>query len=184
MYHISKDLRAQKSASLIRQGLERCLEEKPFEKIRVSDIYEKSFVSRATFYRLFDSITDVFAYECDCIMTEVLKTPDRPVFADKKEQALYCMNIWLSHPTLIKALIDNNLGWILYDTHAKHADLLKKIYPLPFESEEQAEYFISILSSLICGALSVYFKHGASEPIEEVYQTVCACTSIIATTFQ
>ncbi len=46
MYHISHDKRAQKSAELIWQGMEQCLQEKPFDKLRISDINQKSYVSR------------------------------------------------------------------------------------------------------------------------------------------
>ena len=42
MYHISTDKRAQKSAALIWQGMEQCLQEKPFHKLRISDINQKS----------------------------------------------------------------------------------------------------------------------------------------------
>ena len=59
MYHVSNDLRAKNSAELICRGLEKCLKEKPLNKIKISDIYSKSFVSRSTFYRLFDSIVQI-----------------------------------------------------------------------------------------------------------------------------
>ena len=71
MYHISEDKRAVKSAELIWEGLEKCLAEKELKKIRISDINEKSYVSRATFYRLFDSIGDVLIYRCDRIFADL-----------------------------------------------------------------------------------------------------------------
>ena len=111
---------------MICEGLGKCLEEKPFNKITVNDVYEKSFVSRATFYRLFDNLSDVLSYECDTLFAERLKLIENRTFSDKKEQALYCIRIWLSHTSLVKAIVDNNLYRILYDTHAKNADLLKK----------------------------------------------------------
>ena len=67
MYHVSNDIRSKKSAELIWEGMETCLQEKSLDKLRITDIYQKSFVSRATFYRLFDSVQDVIAYKCDCI---------------------------------------------------------------------------------------------------------------------
>ena len=71
MYHIPDDKRAQKSAELIWRGMEQCLREKTFQKLRISDIHQKSYVSRATFYRLFDSLQDVLIYECDQIYTQL-----------------------------------------------------------------------------------------------------------------
>ena len=65
----------------------------------------------------------------------------------------------------------------------RNAALLKKIYTLQFDDENYLDYFVSALSSLICGVLDVYFKHGATEPVEEVYKTICECISIISKTF-
>lgn len=183
MYHIPEKRRPQESAQLICDGLERCLEEKPFSKIRINDVARASFVSRATFYRLFDSITDVLAYECDRVFAERMRVAADASFASKTEQAVFSAKIWLSHPTLIRAIVENDLYYILFETHAKNAELLKKLYPLPFEDEKQVDYFLSVLSSMICGALAVYFKHGATEPIEEVYKTVCQCADVITETF-
>lgn len=183
MYHIPNDARAQKSAKLICEGLGRCLEKKPLSEIRINDIHDECFVSRATFYRLFDTITDVLVYECNSIFDKRLQTIENKNFRNKEEQALYCINIWLSHRPLIKALVENDLGWILYKTHAKNAESLKKLYSFPYNDEKQYDYFLTILSSMIIACLYVYFKHGESEPIEEVYKTVCQCTGFIAKSF-
>ena len=183
MYHVSEDPRAVRSAKLICEGLEKCLEEKPFDKIRINDIYEKCSVSRATFYRLFDSKDDVLFYECDKLLSERLQIVGSMAFASKTEMAVYTAKIWLSHLTLIKAIIDNGLYYILYETQRKNAGLLTKIYDIQPLDEKQKDYFIAALSSLICGALRVYFMHGATEPIEDIYKTICQCLDIIAVSF-
>ena len=54
MYHIKEDKRAQASVELICDGLKRCLKEKSFESVTISDIQRVSGVSRSTFYRNFD----------------------------------------------------------------------------------------------------------------------------------
>lgn len=74
MYHIPNDKRAQKSADLIAQGLYKSLEKKPLNNIKVNDIYLNSYVSRATFYRLFDSVYDVLQYQCDSIVDEIAES--------------------------------------------------------------------------------------------------------------
>ena len=183
MYRISKSIRTKRSAALICEALEKCLEEKPFDKITIEDIRERCFVSRATFYRLFDELADVLSYECDNIFEERLRLAKSHEFADKKDRALYCIKIWLNHANLMKALVENNLCRILFNTHKKNADLLKKLYPIPFTDEKKADYFISILSSSICSALAIYFKHGATEPIEDVYAAVCECMNVISESF-
>ena len=99
MYHIANDIRAKKSADLIIQGLEECLQEKPLDKIKVIDIYNKTYVSRATFYRLFDNIYDVLSYQCDCLRDETIKSLENKSFNNKKEFAIHCLKLWLKHET-------------------------------------------------------------------------------------
>lgn len=154
-----------------------------FNKIRVNDIFKKSFVSRATFYRLFDSIADVLAYECNKIFAERMKVAENTTFANKTERAVYSATIWLSRPLLCKAIVDNNLYFILYETHRRNADLLKRIYNVSLPDKGKTDYFTSTLSSMICEFLSVYYEHGAAEQVEDVYKTVCQCIDIIANAF-
>ena len=183
MYHVSNDVRAKKSAALICQGLGKCLEEKPLSSIRIMDIYEKCYVSRATFYRLFDDIRDIFIYECDNIFADILKMIENNKFQNKGEEAIFCIKRWLEHDTLMKALAENNLIGIIYDTHIRNSELLKRFYSIRFEDEKKVDYFIAILASLTYASLTVYYNHGATEPIEQVYDTVRKCTRILADNF-
>ncbi len=119
MYHIPNDPRAKRSAELIRMGLEECLKEKSLPKIRVSDIYEKSFVSRATFYRLFDCTEDIFLYECDAIRADTVRIMATKQFGSSNQQAIYCIKRWLEHETLMKTMVDNNLFGIFWSRTAE-----------------------------------------------------------------
>ena len=183
MYHISKDARAKRSAEMICDGLEICLEEKPLNKIRICDVYEKSLVSRSTFYRLFDSIEDVLAYACDKIRTDIMEAVKKMTFANKREHVLYCMKCWVAHEPLMKALVDNNLFGIFFDSHMRNADILKKMYSIPTEEECKFECFASILASLTYAGLSIYFRRRDTETPEDVYQTICTCTEHILKAF-
>lgn len=183
MYHISKDARAKRSAEMICKGLEECLKEKPLCEIRVSNIYERSGVSRATFYRLFDNINDVFAYACDKIRTDVMDAVKKLSFPNKREHVLYCIKRWVAHELLMKALVDNNLYGIFYESHMRNADILKQLYSISTEEECQFECFASILASLTYAALSVYFRRRDTESIEDVYRTICHCTEHISNSF-
>ncbi len=70
MYHIKEDKRAKASVELICDGLKRCLKEKSFESVTISDIQRVSGVSRSTFYRNFDRMEDVLALMCDRVFEE------------------------------------------------------------------------------------------------------------------
>ena len=179
MYHVSKNARAQRSAALICDGLAKCMEEKPFQKITVNDVLEKCHVSRASFYRLFDNKTDVLFYEGDRIFHERLEMLATQAITNKKEQAIYCMKVWFDSHSIVKPLIENHMEWVIYETYQRNAELLKKGCRIPFTEERQSDYFISLFASVICSALSVYLRHGGTEPIEEVYEAVGRSISCI-----
>lgn len=65
MFHISSDKRSFESAALIRDGLNRLLDRRPMDAISVTDLCHEAGVSRTTFYRLFDTPSDVIRWCCE-----------------------------------------------------------------------------------------------------------------------
>ena len=156
------------------------MQEKALATVRVSDINEKSFVSRATFYRLFDSVQDVLVYECDCIFTELTLELSKGSFSSSKELFLFFIRQWLRQKALLKALVENNLTNILYDTHMKNRELLKTIYAHESKMDEQdADYLVSVLTGIIPSVINVWYMHGQRESADEIFQRVCSCISTI-----
>ncbi len=181
MYHISNDKRSQKSAELIWQGMEKCLQEKSFEKLRITDIYQKSFVSRATFYRLFDSLQDVIVYECDCIYMRLAKEIKQESFRSKQDFFIYLIESWLKQEVLIKTLVENNMINVIYETHMKNTELMKKIFlENVMISDSEADYLISVLANIIPAALNVWGLHGKAESSIEIYKKISRSLDIIS----
>lgn len=180
MYHISTDKRAQKSAALIWQGMEQCLQEKPFHKLRISDINQKSYVSRATFYRLFDSLQDVLVYQCDRIYSQLEKAFRSNEIQTKQDFFLLLIEKWMVQGVLIQTLVENNLTGILYDTHMKHRDFMKEVFQKgTVLSEREADYMVSLLANLIPAAMNIWYRHGKNESPGEVYYAVGQSLNII-----
>ncbi len=180
MYHISEDKRAIKSAHLIWEGLEKCLQEKELGKIRIADINQKCFVSRATFYRLFDSVQDVLMYECNLIFERMAAELSGGYFQSSKELFLFFVRQWMEHKTLIRALAENNLTNILYETHMRHEALLKAVFLKETElTEQELDYLVSILSGMIPSVINVWYSHGQSESADDIFRDVCSCISTI-----
>ena len=180
MYHISNDKRSKKSAELIWDGMEKCLQEKSLDKLRITDIYEKSFVSRATFYRLFDSLQDVIVYQCDCIYMQLAEGMNHSLFKSQKDFFLYLIQAWIKQEVLVKTLVENNMISVIYDTHMKNCDLMKKIFLQDVAiSDSEADYLVSILANLIPAAVHVWYIHGKKETPEEIYEAVSKGVNII-----
>ena len=72
MHHIKNDKRTLQSADLLYQGLLACLKEKPLAEVTVTDLQRASGVARSTFYRSFDDVSDVLAWQCDLGFHEAL----------------------------------------------------------------------------------------------------------------
>ena len=180
MYHVSNDKRSQKSAQLIWDGMEKALQEKSLCKLRVTDIYEKSFVSRATFYRLFDSVEDVLAYECDLIYLQLTEAVQNEVFDSKQALFVYLIERWLEQEVLIKTLVENNLVSVIYETHMKNRRLMKEVFLKDTVlSEDEADYLSAILATLIPASLNVWYLHGKTDSPDAIYRAVSHSVKII-----
>lgn len=180
MYHISNDKRAQKSAELIWQGMEHCLQEKDFDKLRVSDINQKSYISRATFYRLFDCLQDVLVYKCDQIYSQLADAVNSAVLHSKQDFFVLLVEKWMAQDVLIQTLAENNLTSIIYDTHMKNRDFMKEVFLKEIAlSECEADYMVSLLANIIPAAMNTWYLHDKSESPMEVYQAVSRSLHII-----
>lgn len=181
MYHVSNDIRSKKSAELIWQGMEKCLLEKSLDKVRITDIHQKSLVSRATFYRLFDSVQDVIAYECDCIYFQLAENMQASHFNSRQEIFLFLIEEWLKQDTLIKTLVENNMISIIYDTHMKNHELLKQLFLEDISlSDREADYLVSILANIIPATVNTWYLHGRTETPKEIYLAVTHSLTIIS----
>ena len=102
MYHIKKDRRAWASARLICEALLHCLQTKPFHEITVSELQRVSSVSRSTFYRHFDSQSDVLELLCDLAFREIFQEFRR---GTSIHRAIF--HYWYEHSLLLGALVQS-----------------------------------------------------------------------------
>ena len=166
MYHIKDDKRAKTSAGLIYEGLKKCMREKPFEKITISDIQRESTVGRATFYRNFDGLIDVLYWQCDCSFREMAT-----LFLESKEYQkmkagmLLCFfDYWTERSEILEQLLTVSRVDIIYDCHLKNSFSITEFYnnvqPLP---HVDYEYFMALRSGVLIGMLLVWIKRGKME---------------------
>lgn len=181
MYYISNDKRTQRSAALIWQGMEQCLRKKDFGKLTVSDIHEASYVSRATFYRLFDTPRDVLAYQCDMIYAELAADAAQHIYPTRQAFFLSLIEKWTKQEVLVRTLAENNMVSILYETHMKNRELMKKVFLEGSDiSDHEADYLVSLLANIIPAAVNVWYQHGRTESAQEIYRSVSRSLGIIA----
>ena len=72
MYHVNKNKKSIKSANTIINTYIKIAQNKNIENISISELCNKSYISRTTFYRLFDKVEDIIPYKIDLIFNEII----------------------------------------------------------------------------------------------------------------
>lgn len=185
MYHISKDLRAQKSARKIGEGFLACLEHKNIEEIAVTDIQRASCVGRATFYRLFDNISDVLSYLCDNIFERVGSNFKRMNKHSPRESTLAFIEEWMSNKVLLSAIVDGNRMGVLYNAHLKYLKVnAHYFFPAQTISPEQMTYLMATMTACTSACLFAWLKNGGCENAEQLQTRLKNCFDTLHCVFE
>lgn len=188
MYHIKPDKRSQTSAKLIVDGLYQCLEEKAFSRVTITDIQKASSVGRATFYRLFDNLTDVLEYECDNVFRQMLEQhQEADVFPEAvspfESLFTFFMEYWMEHTRLLDALLDSQRIDIMNAVFMAHTDEIKAILVPDINlTEQELDYFVSVATAAIFGIFYAWTARGRKETCGELIEALKRAIDMVAVT--
>jgi len=170
MYHIKSDQRSQASAAVIVRGLQECLKTTPLKSITVTDIHRVTGISRATFYRLFDTPEDVLIYQLDQ-MTEasadIYLTQQGLSSAQLLEKT---MALGLRNHDFLKALVVNGRHDLLFsytERNFRKLDHHKRIFPEDMTKEER-DYVIAHMSMSMVASLITWARNGQRETVQDI----------------
>lgn len=169
MVHIKDDRRSRKSAELIREGFERCLRQKPFTDITITEIIRESGVGRATFYRLFDNSCDVLAYQCDLLAGRLVEQ-FRNIPTGDKNFLRFSLDFWLAHHASLEAVFASGRTDVLQEAMLNHGEYLIRYFDCQEISPKEMDYFLATAAAALSSMLMVWIKHGKTEPAESVYR--------------
>lgn len=181
MYHIKSDKRSQSSAAEIALGLQECLKTTPLKSITVSDIHRVTGISRATFYRLFDTPEDVLIYQLDQ-MTEgavVAYETNQQISSVRLLEEIIALG--LRNHTFLKALVDNGRYDLLfrYTEQSFHKlGELKKIFPEEMAQAER-DYVIAHLSMSMVASQITWARNGQKEDAKDLIRYFRQYTQIM-----
>ncbi|WP_338659760.1 TetR/AcrR family transcriptional regulator (plasmid) [Paraclostridium sordellii] len=167
-------MRSIKSAELIYLGLKKCLKEKPFEKITITDIQNASTVGRATFYRKFDSIEDVLYWKCSQKFSEVFESYEKQ--EDKKRDGLvvHFINYWTNNSEIIEEILAIEKLDIILKCHTNNTyinSVVNSTYSDFFKSNSSYyDYFISLRIGIFVSTLTTWVKRGKRETSQEIIE--------------
>jgi len=170
MYHIKSDRRSQSSAAEIVRGLQECLKTTPLKAITVSDIHRVTGISRATFYRLFDTPEDVLLYQLDQ-MTEASGDIYLTQQGISSSQLLEkTMALGLQNHDFLKALVENGRHDLLFaytERNFRKLDQYKRIFPEDMTKEER-DYVIAHMSMSMVAGLITWARNGQKDTVQDI----------------
>ena len=176
MYHIRNDVRAEKSAHLLYEGLQKILAKKEFGKITVSDISKESTVSRATFYRNFDEIIDILSWKCDREFHSVLTgfVESVPPLEHQNELLSYVLKYWMAHIDILEILMNIGRLDIIYNGFVNNSPVITDYLELRgvHMDLENFDYFISVRAGFFVGIIRAWINAGKTQSAEEVSEIV------------
>lgn len=160
MYHIPKDRRAERSAEALYGGLVRQMQQRKFRDITVSEIAASASVSRATFYRLFDNMTDIILWRCESVMRATIVEMRRRGRHDFKAAFSFCFDQWRQHLDLLILMERNHQLGLLVALHEKYIDEIQDLF---FQEQTlpsiEKEFLISALVGLVPMALKMLTRY-------------------------
>ncbi|GEM_PF-1105842 len=155
-----EDLRIIKTKRRLSQSLMDMLSEVPFDKIKVSDLCERSGISRATFYNNFDSTKEVLQYHLETFREEI----QSKIVEEKDEKNLdfsdtYRLMLSLIISTLsekrqiLKEVIEKHPSSVIYYVIQKFAlSSINRV--LEMFKEEISSIPLPIISNYLAGAFT------------------------------
>ena len=174
MYHIKNDKRSQKSAEKITLALYKCLDEKPFEDISVSEISRIAEVGRATFYRLYDNPTDILAYQCDQVLNKLIIDTKNNMYPTNYDVRVGYIERWLKEKQLIKALSKSKQESLIINMHMRRCDELEKIFYSSYTAQISIKLKIFLSSMLLASAIELDEKSHHNFTAGEIYNYIKA----------
>ena len=170
MYHIKNDKRAVHSAECIKDAIIKQLKSKPITEIGVSEIAQESKVSRSTFYRLFDTPTDVLKYICDTLIEEIHENYSTSHATDKRGFVLNTLRFWMSHSDILEAILRSGRSDILQNSMEKMTEEDTHVNFLSNLNETETKYIRAYHAAALCSILFVWASLGKKETAEELYE--------------
>lgn len=167
MYHIKNDKRVFQSAKLICNGLADILHSKPYETISISEVCSSVGVSRATFYRLFDTLDDVLLYQFDNLFDQAIRKYNE-MDTVKITYSKIILNLAVNNKTLITAILKSGRYDIFYLSARKKENELMNLLDTKFSSQEVL-YGTPLLSQILFSILHIWLETGCKENSEQLY---------------
>lgn len=172
MYHISQDKRSQQSADWFFEALQRLMQQRLYESIKITDLVKEAQLGRTTFYRCFENLDDVLHYKCDQEFIKCSAYLHKVIFelGEYTHQAPFLkpfLDYWYTNFSIIELLVNANKEDIIRMSFRQMIDNLHKRYT--HIEIKYYNYFVEVRVSVAIALLSEWVRTQRSiSPLELV----------------
>lgn len=172
MYHIKPDKRSRASADAIAQGLQQCLQTTPLTAVTIADLHRATGISRATFYRLFDTVEDVLRYSLDRMVEEFVQATGAGRTYTSLELLEQTIALGMQHHEFFQAIFDNGRFDLLF-TYTEQTFRMPEIARgllLPGADPVEREYILNQLAMSLVAIMFTWARNGRRETAAQIVQ--------------
>lgn len=142
---------------------------KPFHEISVTEVCKKAGVSKNTFYRHFESLSDVIYRAIGEINDKMVEKYSKVNHQTTDDFILYTCNIWYENRELYMGFTQEEVVYIIRGMIKKDAEDFLKIHNLEQKDDNLfCEFFATVFSMFLCW----WSKEGFSETPEEIAKQI------------
>lgn len=168
MYRVKDDKRILQSADLICKGLTECLKSKPISEVNVSAIAQASGVSRATFYRIFDTPCDVLNLICDKTAGDAIRSMEENAPKGKYAVLKFMIDFMMEHSDTLECLLKSGRPDMLHKSFSRLFDVALPSHVFTDLTPIETIYVKDSIASFMCSMLFVWIKKGKKESSDEL----------------
>jgi len=174
MYQIEKvDMRVKYTREWCFEALNKLLENKKYENIRISDIIVKSGISRATFYRNFKTKDDVVKIKVKMFFESFYNDISEYYLKNDNEDELFLIQSFFrkidENEKLIDTVIKTKLEYLMVSGILEIINYRRdKFYSIVKTKKKAEAYTMDIISSSAWTLLSRWHKSGKEESSQEL----------------
>ncbi|WP_326512623.1 TetR/AcrR family transcriptional regulator [Clostridium intestinale] len=177
MYHIKNDKRSIQTSKFIYNALSSLLEEKRYEDIKITEVIERSQVSRATFYRNYDSLDDILRYELDQKFIKLSEYLYANYKSNKNTNKIHPLSLlkpflrfWYLDSLILEQLLVTNKKEIIIDNILRTTKNLLEKLNIEYKENIFYDYMLNIRSNIIFSVLETWVLNDKNLSPDELYK--------------
>jgi AcrR family transcriptional regulator len=138
----TENRQVQRTRGWLLEALLLLLDEKPYEKIGISDITKKAGVARQTFYRNYDTKADIIIQYLDDIFTDHLIRIKNILNSDKSNTIIATLRFEqiIEHKENLKKLFRDDTEHLFYSYFKKWEDIILDLYKTKLKKQDYLLY--------------------------------------------